>query len=773
MASLLRTLSFTTGSIAPTASTSRNDTIVGNIADIVKITVTPSNVSAGQLTTVGIYKHNTFLAADLAYSTSAFAGNLIDPIEYDGLTQTERNQGYVCKYEDADNAQQLHIKITNGGSLSRTFSVVITYMSILDVGSKIVDARTFGVTGDGSTDDTAAIRRAIAFANTGSTSSSGVGSYTYSRPRLFFPEGIYKVTGDLAASESTIDSMIIEGDGAIFEVSAGITFMSKLNYNITFRDITVRGGAIALQTATSNLEAIYTIENCDFHQQTTATFVNNMQSATWLIIGGHIHNFTSTGQVYVDNVGGICTFIATRIIASSTGAGVSAFDIKNTHLTLDMLCGTTGAALDSWVTMRDGTYTRLTVRNSRLAFDSGGGGSGCIRSYAVATNVLNTGFPNGITIRDSQIYSAGPALYLYAIPNEIDCTGTIGLTQATPIVVDSGISAANLATIGSYPYITRYRFEFNSLDYTHLLSAASPAIARNGLHLLNDRPLVSARANAADLSYQSQGNTGAYTPIAVTTSNVTASTANDEFGVPYEQFLATANNGSAYLPYTTALNGLAAGIYTAIFDIEVTTNHVVQCDLTAANVACRTTLLPRGKHSVALPFDYDGGASQTIALGVNYLPNTANIRWNRWKIFKGRVAVGGKRLELDGTAAPVAGQWYRGDIVYNSNHTPGTADYWTCFVSGSPGTWAANKVSGSFTLTNGAPTKVVANANWLNSTTLSSVFFTPNSAAAAALQGTSAGIIIVAGTSGTSFTVQTGDGTNAAGTETYTYTIFN
>lgn len=43
-----------------------------------------------------------------------------------------------------------------------------------------------------------------------------------------------------------------------------------------------------------------------------------------------------------------------------------------------------------------------------------------------------------------------------------------------------------------------------------------------------------------------------------------------------------------------------------------------------------------------------------------------------------------------GTAAPVAGDWQRGDMVINSNAAVGAPAFWQCVTSGAPGTWAAS-----------------------------------------------------------------------------------
>ncbi len=188
MATLYRTLTYTTGSIAPAASTSRNDNLFCSQAEIVKITITPSSVSNGQLTTYAIYKHNTFLAADIVYSTSSFAGNLVDPIETDGITSTERNEGYVARYEDLDGLNQFHNKITNNALIARTFTVTITYLVVSDT-QGYVNVKAFGATGDGSTDDAPAIQAALSSLTTGGVA--------------YFPPGTYKPASTLIPTANT------------------------------------------------------------------------------------------------------------------------------------------------------------------------------------------------------------------------------------------------------------------------------------------------------------------------------------------------------------------------------------------------------------------------------------------------------------------------------------------------------------------------------------------------------------------------------------------
>lgn len=44
---------------------------------------------------------------------------------------------------------------------------------------------------------------------------------------------------------------------------------------------------------------------------------------------------------------------------------------------------------------------------------------------------------------------------------------------------------------------------------------------------------------------------------------------------------------------------------------------------------------------------------------------------------------------MSGTAAPTAGSWAQGDIVWNSAPSAGGTVGWICTASGSPGTWKA------------------------------------------------------------------------------------
>lgn len=76
-------------------------------------------------------------------------------------------------------------------------------------------------------------------------------------------------------------------------------------------------------------------------------------------------------------------------------------------------------------------------------------------------------------------------------------------------------------------------------------------------------------------------------------------------------------------------------------------------------------------------------------------------------------------------------------------------------------------ISGTFTMPVAATSTITQPAVQ----SLSTIQLTPTNAAAATLMGSAKALYISAKVAGTSFTVATGNATNAAGTETFSYTI--
>jgi hypothetical protein len=67
---------------------------------------------------------------------------------------------------------------------------------------------------------------------------------------------------------------------------------------------------------------------------------------------------------------------------------------------------------------------------------------------------------------------------------------------------------------------------------------------------------------------------------------------------------------------------------------------------------------------------------------------------NRYSTEIARLVISGEspgnngRRHITETAAPVAGEWARGDRVYNRDPSAGGHEGWQCVAGGTPGTWA-------------------------------------------------------------------------------------
>lgn len=116
-------ISYTSGSVSAGSSLQVNTTGLPSIFNIVKIKVTPN--TPGATSRFELYKRDTFAAADLAYSTDEFDTGLVDP--WEAGSGTERTFGFVVPYEDLDSTGELHAKIYNNDTVSKTYAVVIDY----------------------------------------------------------------------------------------------------------------------------------------------------------------------------------------------------------------------------------------------------------------------------------------------------------------------------------------------------------------------------------------------------------------------------------------------------------------------------------------------------------------------------------------------------------------------------------------------------------------------------------------------------------------------
>ncbi len=115
------------------------------------------------------------------WATDPIAGTLYAVMDWrNGQSPVQGNHGFVAPYVDADFGNNLHGVVYNRDIVAKTYSITVFYDQVL------VNVKSFGAVGDGTTDDTAAIQAAIT-----SLTTSG---------EVYIPPGTYKLTATLTAA---------------------------------------------------------------------------------------------------------------------------------------------------------------------------------------------------------------------------------------------------------------------------------------------------------------------------------------------------------------------------------------------------------------------------------------------------------------------------------------------------------------------------------------------------------------------------------------------
>lgn len=122
----ITTTTFVSASVSATSFLNHNEIIASSEINIYHVKCVPSIV--GGTSEIQIYEKDTFLVADLLYSTNPFAATHFDPIQKDDAgVITEALKGFITPYDDDDASTELHIKLVNNDSQAKTFTVTIKW----------------------------------------------------------------------------------------------------------------------------------------------------------------------------------------------------------------------------------------------------------------------------------------------------------------------------------------------------------------------------------------------------------------------------------------------------------------------------------------------------------------------------------------------------------------------------------------------------------------------------------------------------------------------
>ena len=185
------------------------------------------------------------------------------------------------------NLPGIHFIATGVGSGNGTAELSQTVEGKLQ---QYVSVKDFGATGDGVTDDTLSLQRAIQYTQSVTVSlNNGLGAYSGTAPILYFPKGVYVVTASLTPdTNNAMMYQFLQGDCAIIQAAAGVTVFGGVGYQNKFHGLTFRGGATAISIKTANLDtAMIEIFECEFWRQSAQSIAIDATSNSTLVNVSH------------------------------------------------------------------------------------------------------------------------------------------------------------------------------------------------------------------------------------------------------------------------------------------------------------------------------------------------------------------------------------------------------------------------------------------------------------------------------------------------------
>jgi len=573
-----------------------------------------------------------------------------------------------------------------------TFLQTGTGATARTVDSKLKDTvsvKDFGAVGDGVADDTAAIRAAIAYQQTTGIGNTSPPPSHYSKFWVHFPKGKYVISGNLS-NNLEMNGLYLCGDHAVLNVSAGITAIGNINYMASFKGLTFSGGATHIAIATNNPDTnMINIDECEFIEPTGSAITTALGSnSTQLSVTRCKFHVTNNANSQVCNIN-TCDYARFEKcwVAANTAGTKAAFEVNNCNLTITEMVGVDYSSLTYWIKM-SGTGGGLYAENNRFGAENAGP-SGAIVWWQIPSIASSVG-GIALTMKNCMAYSTGPLVKFDAVPNIVDITGQSGLVLTPPAFVSSSITTTNIQQILG-DSTNWFNIEINGWNYNKLIDATStaPTIAIQGIPVAQEGVSAPSKPTASSLVIQTAANTGSYTPT-YNSQYITATTGINIFGVGYHEVQSTNNDAYFNRNYTTILSGFTAGIYTAVVDIEVTTDTALEPRVKAGTHIWQG-VLTKGSHTICVPFYYDTSgtvAGNTITIDHYSMPSGSIIRIHRIRVYSGHVIVCNQNSDLLGTAAPVGTiQAYVGDVVQNA--VPASAGYigWVCTTAGIPGTW--------------------------------------------------------------------------------------
>jgi hypothetical protein len=568
------------------------------------------------------------------------------------------------------------------------------------------NVKRYGAVGDGSTDDTTAIKNCIAVVNatkeSGNTGDWGVQSKTTGHaPAVVFPAGLYKITDSLTSATSLAGTdymrYVGEGTATLVDTTELVTCFDKISWDVGFEGLKFRGFDTHIGIDTNNVNrAIFNIRDCWFIDPATnciTTTAAGDSASTILNIDNCNFSTDQTAAIALDVSVNQCNINECWFQTDSDVTIINRDTLNLTNCIMVPAGTNTGRY---WVQNR-GEHCYL--KDSR--FGSEGGGRVLVYHYTdIDATVPIT--PVYLIIEDLFAFANGELIRLYGLPNVLKIENLMDDTPTTSsdgIWADSALTAQEIkdwareGVVDIDPRMGRVRVINNT-------TVAEMMTVKN----LKSHPVTNITTRIDETLVLSSGDT-AFGDWGGSTTCAEAGSTN-LYGATTDTFTANSTDDNVVHNDTDFLvrGDLSKAPHTLVEEITWTpASSLGQMEL-VVDVGYERyfiDLLP-GTHMYSFPFVYlnGGGAGDDADLDMiqfqtgSRMANGDFIEFGRWYLLDGVHFMGGINLEMIGSAAPsaIAGTtgsnqaYYPGDIVWDVTPAAG-AKMHICTVEGDPGTW--------------------------------------------------------------------------------------
>lgn len=519
------------------------------------------------------------------------------------------------------------------------------------VGELVVNVKSFGATGNGTTDDTSAIQSAIDYATTNNCK------------KVYYPKGTYKIDGTITVSGLSAFDMCFVGDGrgrdgrgvSLVKANAGyiidvdLTYASGVWRGFSLYDITLRGSeaklANGIKMVYCQLSRFYNVEFLQLNKGAVLTGNSHYPRFEGC------HFYSCTKGIYLPPSGD-----ADYVAGGSNGGTLSQSFFTNTTTPIEMLGG------GSW----GFSNTDFEGDNGQMVIS----GKNIFDNIRIERNLNDTRWVKILgdyNKLDCRVYSAGgnTPRCIFEIAgnyNEIELRG-------------SGITILDDTTTGEYNSILIH--SYNRLSDGVLFSGEYPATNTIQPNLQNPKSnLIPFSKDVTQWAVEGGS------------ANITYSTATHLFTVAKSsaEDLLLSQTIAGTFPAETVFYFMCektkvitgGGWYVRFNDgtKTVTLNLVPTTDNKLIGWLKTTVEVTDPKIEIRCT----GGSGSAITTGGFAVQTT-------WGGYFETKETADKEDNTAYAAPPVNGYYKVGDVVYNS--APSASSYlgWVCVTAGIPGTW--------------------------------------------------------------------------------------